>query len=92
MAAIGPTLGADRAALSSGRRPGGAAPSSGGQVLRALLLRLATLAVVLAVLSVLPWGGAMGPMRPKHAVLTLLAVAGVGKALYDTFFYDRFRQ
>ena len=34
----------------------------------------------------------MGPMRAKHAVLTLLAVAGVGKALYDTFFYDRFRQ
>jgi hypothetical protein len=61
-------------------------------VLRGLVVRLATLAIVLAVLSALPWGGALGPMRAKHAVLTLLAVAGVGKALYDTFFFDRFRQ
>jgi len=64
---------------------------SEGQLLLRLLQRLVVLGVVLTVLALLPWGGPLGPVRVKHAVLTLLAVAGIGKALLDTFYYDRYR-
>lgn len=65
--------------------------SSEGQLLLRLLQRLVVLGVVLTVLALLPWGGPLGPVRVKHAVLTFLAVAGIGKALLDTFYYDRYR-
>jgi hypothetical protein len=53
--------------------------------------RLAVLAAVLGVAWLVPAGGRFGPVRVKQAALTLIAVAGLGKILYDTFFFDRFR-
>jgi len=55
------------------------------------LQRLAELAALLLILAFMPWGGPLGPMRVKHAVLTFLAVVGLGKILFDTFYYDRYR-
>lgn len=67
----------------------GAALSDG--VIVRLARRLATLAVVLLAVAFVPDGGQLGPVRAKQAALTVLTVAGVGKILYDTLFYDRFQ-
>lgn len=60
-------------------------------MVRALLRRLAVVAIVVTVVAALPWGGPLGPVRVKHALLVLLTVVGIGKALLDTFYYDRYR-
>jgi len=62
----------------------------GGLVVR-LVRRLAALAVLLLAVAMLPDGGLLGPVRAKQAALTFLTVAGLGKILYDTFYYDHFR-
>jgi hypothetical protein len=69
----------------------GALHCAGGHLLVRLLQRLAELAALLLILAFMPWGGPLGPMRVKHAVLAFLAVVGLGKILFDTFYYDRFR-
>jgi len=69
----------------------GALHCAGGHLLVRLLQRLAELAALLLFLAFMPWGGPLGPMRVKHAVLTFLAVVGLGKILFDTFYYDRYR-
>jgi hypothetical protein len=56
-----------------------------------LFRRLTGLALLLLVIALLPDGGQMGPVRAKQAALSLITVAGIGKILYDTFYYDRFR-
>lgn len=63
----------------------------GGDFVLRLARRLATLAVVLLAVALLPDGGRLGPVRAKQAALTFLTVAGIGKILYDTLYYDRFR-
>lgn len=62
-----------------------------GQLLVRLTYRLALLALALGVLASMPWGYSLGLIRVKHAVLTLLTIVGIGKALLDTFYYDRFQ-
>ncbi len=62
-----------------------------GHLLLRLLQRLAWLAALVLLLALMPWGGPLGPVRVKHAVMTLLVVVGIGKSLLDTFYYDRFR-
>lgn len=62
-----------------------------GSILWSLLKRLAMVALVVGVVGLAPWGGILGPVRLKHALMTLLTIAGIGKTLYDTLYYDRFR-
>lgn len=64
--------------------------TSGALLLR-LLWRLVWLGVLILALSLLPWERSLGAVRLKHAILSLVTVVGLGKALLDTFFYDRYR-
>ncbi len=63
----------------------------GGDALVRLARRLAAPALILLVVAILPDGGRLGPVRAKQAALTFLTVAGLGKILYDTNYYDHYR-
>ncbi|NLH99494.1 MAG: hypothetical protein GX446_08360 [Chthonomonadales bacterium] len=62
----------------------------GSFVLR-LLRRVASLAILVLAIGLAPDGNQMGPVRAKQAAMTFLTIAGIGKILYDTLYYDRFR-
>lgn len=58
--------------------------------MRRFLGRLLRLALVFGALYVLPSPTATFPVGVRNAVLTFVAVAGIGKILYDTLFFDHF--
>lgn len=62
-----------------------------GHMLVRLLQRIAAVTGVLVIIGLMPWGGPLGPVKVKQALMTFLAIAGIGKALYDTLYYERYR-
>jgi hypothetical protein len=61
----------------------------GGMRLRRLLHRVALASLAAMLLTVVPLPEALGLLQLPLAVTALVCV--IGKALYDTFFYDHYR-
>ncbi|MGC8668928.1 MAG: hypothetical protein ACP5VE_12515 [Chthonomonadales bacterium] len=59
-------------------------------MVRVLLIRLVWLAGILVLLALAPVPSDAAPVGARHAVVAFAAVAGVGKILYDTLFYDHY--
>lgn len=60
------------------------------RMVRHLLVRLAWLAAILALLALAPFPSDACPVGARHAAIAFAAVAGIGKILYDTLFYDHY--
>jgi len=61
------------------------------EVVPLLLLRLALLALIVWVLLMLPSPTERMPVRLKNGIVVALGILGIGKILYDTLYYDRYR-
>lgn len=61
------------------------------QRLALLCVRLAAILMIAGVLLALPEPNNGDVVRYKNALVVLIALVLVGKALFDTFFYDRHR-
>ncbi|HZP84891.1 MAG TPA: hypothetical protein VFB21_24860 [Chthonomonadaceae bacterium] len=61
------------------------------QRLATLCVRLAAILMVAGVLLVLPDPNSGDVVRYKNALVVLISLVLVGKSLFDTFFYDRYR-
>jgi hypothetical protein len=59
-------------------------------VVRRLLIRSVWLAGILTLLALAPVPTGVCPVGAHHAALVFVAIAGMGKILYDTLFYDHY--
>ena len=60
--------------------------------MRQLLYRISVGITIIWALMLLPSPTEALPLRLKNGLLSIVAVLFVGKCLYDTLFYDRYRQ
>ena len=60
--------------------------------MRQLLYRISVGITIIWALMLLPSPTESVPLRLKNGLLGIVAVLFVGKSLYDTLFYDRYRQ
>ena len=59
--------------------------------MRQLLYRISVGIAVIWALMLLPSPTEHVPLRLKNGLLSIVAVLFIGKTLYDTLFYDRYR-
>jgi hypothetical protein len=59
--------------------------------MRQLLYRISVGITVIWALMLLPSPSEAMPLRLKNGLLSIVAVLYIGKSLYDTLFYDRYR-
>ena len=59
-------------------------------VIRQLLYRISILILIAWFLALLPSPTEAVPLRLKNGLVGVCAVLGLGKILYDTFFFDRY--
>ena len=59
--------------------------------MRSFLYRLSIVITIAWTLSLLPSPSETVPLRLKNGIVGIIALLYVGKMLYDTLFYDRYR-
>ena len=59
--------------------------------MRGFVLQIAIIGAAAWLLTLLPSPTPAVPLRLKNGLVAIFAVLAVGKALYDTLFYDHYR-